>query len=99
MTAIHLPIAGAIDGVPTHYPTLTPLWVAFLDEVIRVGAYTPSGAELAAIAGTTPQPNPDFPQNPPGIYPAAMGVYADWTDPLGVRFIVQNLQMPLTGQG
>lgn len=93
MTAIHLPIAGAIDGVPTYYPDVTNLVADVWDAAIEDGAYTPSGAELAAIMGGPQPENPDLPPCPGGIYPAVLVVYVDWTDPQGPRCIVMNGQM------
>lgn len=97
MTAIHLPIAGAVDGVPTIDDELGKAIEHVWNLAIAKGFYTPSGAELAAIAGTTPQSNPDFESAGPS-YPAVLIAYLQ-NDPQGRRCIIQNGQMPLTGQG
>ncbi len=96
--AVHFPLSGAIDGVPTPDDELGEAIEHVWDLAIAKGFYAASGAELAAIAGTTPQPNPDFPQNPPGIYPAVLVAYLQ-KDPQGRRCIIMNGQMPLTGMG
>jgi hypothetical protein len=98
-SAVHFPLSGAIDGVPTHYPAVTDAIRFAWDEAIASGAYTPSGAELAAIEGGLQPENADLPPGPGGIYPAVLVAYVDWTDPQGPRCIIMNGQMPLTGMG